>query len=210
MDPRRILEEAAQRRIACEIQPRGSGWHRASIVRVEKGGVVLTTPDLRLAGGEDVRVWLGLEGRHYTFEASVIRAGVPVPDRSQDGLLLGFIDSWKDARPDATTLDGRLVELIPPNGPAISLLHPPAQLVALAVDGLSFTVPDGFKLIFVESGTVMVRLGVPGREAMDVEARVSDLAAGEGYRLYGLRFEQVEDPKAHQEIVAALGRVVPQ
>ena len=73
-----------------------------------------------------------------------------------------------------------------------------------------FTVPDGFKLIFVESGTVTVRLGIPGREAMDVEARVGDLAAGEGYRLYGLRFEKVEDPTAHQEIVAALGSVLPQ
>jgi hypothetical protein len=204
MDPRRILEEAAQRRVACEIQPRGAGWRRGSVVRVEKGGVVLIAPDLRLAGGEDVRVWLGLEGRHYTFEASVIRAGVPVPDRSQDGLLLGFIDRWKEARSDATTSDGRMVELIPPNGPAISLLRPPAQLVELEVDGLCFSVPDGFKLIFVESGTVMVRLGVPGREAMDVEARVGDLSAGEGYRLYGLRFEQVEDPVAHQEIVAAL------
>ena len=43
-----------------------------------------------------------------------------------------------------------------------------------------------------------------GLEAMDVRARVGDLSAGEGYRLYGLRFEQVEDPAAHQEIVAAL------
>jgi len=210
MDPRRILEEAAQRRIACEIQLRNGGWERGGVVRVEQAGVVLTAPGLRLVGGEDVRIWLGFEGRHYTFAASVIRAGVPVPDRSQDGLLLGFISDWKEARADATTTDGRLVELIPPNGPAISLMAPPAQLVDLAVDGLSFTVPDGFKLIFVESGTVTVRLGVPGREAMDVEARVGDLAAGEGYRLYGLRFEKVEDPTAHQEIVAALGAVIPQ
>jgi len=210
MDPRRILEEAAQRRIACELQPRGEGWKRAGVVRVEKGGLVLTAQDVRFVGGEDVRVWLGIEGRHYTFEASVIRVGVPVPDRSQAGLLLGFIDGWKEARPDATTTDGRLVELIPPNGPAISLLNPPAQLVELAVDGLSFSVPEGFKLIFVESGTVTVRLGVAGREAMDVEARVGDLSAGEGYRLYGLRFEQVEDPTAHQEIVAALEAFLPQ
>jgi hypothetical protein len=210
MDPRRILEEAAQRRVACEIQLRNGGWQRGSVVRVEKSGVVLTAPDLRLAGGEDVRIWLGLEGRHYTFEASVIRAGVPVPDRSQDGLLLGFIDGWKEATADATTTNGHLVELIPPNGPAISLMSPPAVLVELAVDGLSFTVPEGFKLIFVESGTVMVRLGIPGREAMDVEARVGALSAGEGYRLYGLRFERVEDPKAHQEIVAAIGAALPQ
>jgi hypothetical protein len=210
MDPRRILEEAAQRRSACEIQLRNGVWRRGCVVRVEKSGVVLTAPELRLVGGEDLRIWLGFEGRHYTFEASVIRAGVPVPDRSQDGILLGFIDGWKEARADATTTDGRLVELIPPNGPAISLSSPPAQLVELAVDGLSFTVPDGFKLIFVESGIVTVRLGVPGREAIDVQARVGDLSAGEGYRLYGLRFEQVEDTKAHQEIVAELSAGMPQ
>lgn len=210
MDPRRILEEAAQRRTACEIQLRNGGWERGSVVGVERSGVVLTAPNLRLVGGEDVRIWLGFEGRHYTFAASVIRAGVPVPDRSQNGLLLGFIDDWKEAKPDAASTNGHMVELVPPNGPAISLMEPPAQLVELVVDGLSFTVPDGFKLIFVESGTVTVRLSVPGREAVDIEARVGDLAAGEGYRLYGLRFEKVDDPTAHQEMVAALSALLPQ
>jgi len=204
MDPRRILEEAAQRRTGCELQPRGGGWGRATLVRVERSGLVIQAPGFRFLGGEDVRIWLGVDDRHYTFEASVIRAGVPVPDRSQDGVLLGFISGWSEAKPESPSADGRLVELIPPNGPAISLLEPPAQIVELAVDGLSFTVPDSFKLIFVESGTVIVRLGVSGQEAQDVRARVGDLAAGEGYRIYGLRFEQVEDPTAHQEIVAAL------
>ena len=204
MDPRRILEEAAQRRSGCEVQPRGGGWGRATVVRVERGGLVLHAPGFRFVGCEDVRVWLGIDGRYYTFEASVIRAGAPVPDRTQDGVLLGFINEWSEALAEAPSADGRLVELIPPNGPAISLLQPPAQVVELAVDGLSFTVPNSFKLIFVESGSVTVRLGVSGLEAMDVCARVGDLSAGEGYRLYGLRFEQVEDPTAHQEIVAAL------
>ena len=38
MDPRRILEEAAQHRQACEIQVRGEGWIRGQVVRVERGG----------------------------------------------------------------------------------------------------------------------------------------------------------------------------
>jgi len=204
MDPRRILEEAAQRRIECELRQRVGGWGRARVVRVERGGLVLLVPGLRFAGGEDIRVWLGYDGRHFTFSASVIRAGVPVPDRSQDGLLIGFIDGWTEASGQPPSADGRLIELIPPNGPAISLLTPPAQVVELAVDGLSFTVPDDFKLIFVQSGTIIVRLGISGKEAMDIQARVGDLSTGEGYRLYGLQFEQVEDPGAHQEIVAAL------
>jgi hypothetical protein len=205
MDPRRILEEAAQRRTPCELQPRGAGWSRGTLVRVERGGLVLSVSGVRFVGGEDVRVWLGVDGKNYTFEASVIRAGAPIPDRSQNGILLGFINGWAEAQPIAPSADGRLVELIPHNGPSISLLEPPAQVVELAVDGLSFTVPDSFKLIFVESGSVTVRLGIRGKEAMDVVARVGEVVTGEGYRLYGLRFEQVEDPVAHQEIVAALG-----
>jgi hypothetical protein len=105
---------------------------------------------------------------------------------------------------DARGTNGKLLELVPPNGPAISLLDPPVRLVELAVDCLSFTVPDSFKLIFVESGTITVRLGVPGREAIDLSARVGDLSTGEGYRLYGLNFEEVEDREAHREVVSLL------
>ena len=129
MDPRRILEEAAQHRQACEIQVRGEGWIRGVVVRVERGGLVLTTADRRFIGGEDLRVWLSFESKYYTFQASVIRAGVPVPERSQDGLLLGFIDNWAeaDSRSGGSAPEHK-VELVPANGPAISLLQDPVRL----------------------------------------------------------------------------------
>ena len=207
MDPRRILEEAAQHRQACEIQVRGEGWIRGQVVRVERGGLVVTAADRRFVGGEDARIWLAVESKYYTFQASVIRAGVPVPERSQHGLLLGFINNWSESearseQPAASA--GQIVQLIPSNGPAISLLTEPVRLVELAIDGLSFSVPDDFKLIFVESGEITIRLGVAGEEPMDVHARVADLSAGEGYRLYGLRFEGVDDAERHRTLIDAL------
>jgi hypothetical protein len=207
MDPRRILEEAAQHRQTCEIQVRGEGWIRGQVVRVERGGLVLTAQDRRFVGGEDLRVWLALDSKYYTFHASVIRSGVPVPERSQDGLLLGFIDNWTISDSDAEQrTKGHTVELVPANGPPISLLDAPVRLVELAIDGLSFSVPDEFKLIFVESGAITVRLGVQGTAPIDIQARVGDLSAGEGYRLYGLYFEGVEDADRHRSLVDELTR----
>lgn len=203
-DPRRILEEAAQRRLPCELLLRRGGWARGMLLRVEKGGVVIGVPGRRFAGGEDVRVWLALDDVPYTFEASVIRTGVPVPDRSQDGLLLGFIDGWTEGPAAAAGAQGRVVEILPPNGPAVSLLRPPAQLVELSLDGLAFTVPADFKLIFVENGTVGLRLGAPGLPLVEGSARVQTLAPGEGYLLYGLRFEDTGDPAAHRRVVETL------
>jgi hypothetical protein len=205
MDPRRILEEAAEHRQACEIQVRGEGWVRGVVIRVERGGLIVTAADRRFVGGEDLRIWLAFESKFYRFQASVIRVGVPVPGRGQDGLLLGFIDNWAEA--EARGGDGdHQVDLLPANGPAISLLKAPVRLVDLAIDGLSFSVPDDFKLIFVESGAITVRLGAGGTEPIEVAARVGDLSAGEGYRLYGLYFEGVEDPEKHRDLVERLGQ----
>lgn len=210
MDPRRILEEAAQHRQTCEIQVRGEGWIRGQIIRVERGGLVITAADRRFVGGEDARIWLAVESKYYTFQASVIRSGVPVPERSQNGLLLGFIDNWAESesrspesKPESSS--GQMVELVPSNGPAISLLQDPVRLVDLAIDGLSFSVPDDFKLIFVESGSITIRMGLTGSDAVEVHARVADLSAGEGYRLYGLRFEGVDDPDRLRHLIDAIG-----
>ena len=130
------------------------------------------------------------------------RTSTAIPDRSQDGLLLGFIDRWTEG-PAAATSD-RTVDLLPSAGPPVPLLAPPAQLVELSLDGLAFTVPADFKLIFVENGVVGVRLGAPGLAAVEVAARVQTLAPGEGYLLYGLTFVEVHDPEAHRRVIEAL------
>lgn len=206
-DPRRILEEAAQQRAAVEILPRSGGLVQGRVVRIEKGGVVVTAPARRFLGGEDVRVWLATGNQAWTFEASVIRAGVPVPDRSQDGVLLGFIDRFAEGGAGARS-GGRTIELVPPSGPPISLLLEPARVVHLAVDGITFTLPSSSKLFWVEQGKVAIRLGMMGAEPVVVAGRIRTLAPEEGYLLYDLVFEKVEDPVAHRVLIEGLNRTL--
>lgn len=204
-DPRRTLEEAASRRLSCEILSREGECTQGILVRTERSGVVMTVPTLRFSGGEDVRVWFSMDGQPYTFEASVIRVGVPVPDRTQDGLLVGFIDRWIEGDLTATTT-GKVVEILPPSGPSISLLSPPMRLVEITVSGLSFVVPLDFKLIFVESGALRVRLGTPSTGTEEISARVRSLAQGEDYILYHLQLDEVADADLHRIIIDGLGR----
>jgi len=204
-DPRRTLQEAATRRVSCEILSRDGSCAQGTVVRVERGGIVLTTASRRFAGGEDVRIWLSMDGQPYTFEASVIRTGVPVPDRTQDGLLIGFIDRWTEGTAGAAGED-RIVEVLPPNGPPISLLLPPAQLVEVTLSGLSFVVPLAFKLVFVESGAQQVRLGIAGVPVQEVSAHVRALAQGEDYLLYHLQIDEIPDPDVYRIIIDGLAR----
>jgi hypothetical protein len=146
-------------------------------------------------------VWFTVDGRAWSFEASVIRSGVPVPDRSQDGLMIGFIARWVEGAA-AGGAAGRVLELLPPNGPPISLLGGEPRLLHIAIDGLSFTMPARGKLVFVESGTVQVRLGIPAR------APVLALASEESYLIYDLSFEDVDDPDAHRHVVEGLASTV--
>jgi len=172
------------------------------MVRLERGGVVLTVPTHRFSGGEDIRVWFSIDGVPYTFEASVIRAGVPVPDRTQDGILVGFIDRWASQVQESES--GRVIEMLPPSGPPISLMGSPGRVVSLTVNGLSFAVPVGFKLVFVENADVVVRLGLPSTSDEHVSARVQTLSRGEDFFLYHLQFREVEDPDLHRVIVDGL------
>ncbi len=211
-DPRRILEQAAEHRVACEILPRTGGWASGQILRVERGGVVIHAPDLKLGGGEDVRCWFSYDGISYTFEASVIRAGVPVPDRSQHGFLLGFLDGWAtgEAPPvRPSPADGGLDLLVlPPNGPGVSLLAGPARLLEVSVDGVTFTLPKDHTLVFVEGGSTRLRFLAPGEAPHDVDARVATLVPGEGCLIYTVAVCGVQDPEPHRRVVAVLQRAL--
>lgn len=204
-DPRRVFERAAEARVPVEILPRGGGWRRGELVRVERGGVVLRLPGLgggggpALIGGTDVRCWLTVEGRPFTFEASVLRVGVPVPDRSQDGVLLGFIDGFRPADRDAAAL---VLEVLPPNGRPVSLVGGAARLVDLAPDEWTVSTPLDFPIVFVEQGEVRLRLGVPERAPVEVGARVGALSRGQGHLLYSLRIVQVPDGDRYRALVA--------
>ncbi len=207
-DPRRILEQAAERRVACEILPRSGGWSRGQVVRVEPGGVVVHAPGLRLAGGEDLRCWFSLDGTPRSFEASVIRTGVQVPDRSQFGALLGFIDGWTAGGQPAPGDHGLDLRIVPPNGPGISLIHGPGRLVELGVAELSFTLPSDHILVFVEGTRTQLSLGIPGDPVQQVDALVRSVLAGETHMLYHLEIVGIDDPEAYRHVVAALQRAI--
>jgi len=206
LDPRRLLQQAAEQRVSCELLPRGGRWLSARVVRVEKSGVVLHCPGTRLVGGEDVRVWLRIDDAVYTFGASVLRAGVPVPDRSQHGLLLGFIEGFglTSAAGESGEGGGRSLELVPPSGPPVSLLEAPIRLVELTIRGLSFTVPEDFRLVFVQGGTVGIALAHPDGGKVHAEAVVDELVRGEGYLLYVMRFVSVDAPDRMPGVLGAL------
>jgi hypothetical protein len=204
-DPRRVLEAAAEQRLPCEVLPRNGSWRRARVIRVERGGIVLTVAGDPLLGGTDVRCWLAVDGKTWTFEASVLRAGVPVPDRSQQGVLLGFLDHFVRAEAQAGALQ---LDVLPPNGRAISLVEGAAHIVDLSPSELTITAPNEFNLIFVEGGAVRLRLGLPGRAPMEVGARVRALSRGDGHLLYRIGIEAVEDPERYRELVDGLRRAL--
>jgi hypothetical protein len=172
---------------------------------VDKAGVVVVVPGLGLSGGEDVRVWFSMEEQPRSFEAAVLRAGVPVPDRSQDGLMLGFIDGWKSEAAVDMPIDGAQLKVMPPNGRGLDLLGADSRLVEISASEMAFTVPQDVALKFVEGGSVQVIYREGGAQHR-VSGTIRKLAPGEGHFLYALRFDAVENEKAHLEAIESLQR----
>ena len=200
-DPRRILEAAAESRCAVEVLPRGAAVMRGQVVRVERGGLVLSVSGSPPSAGTDLRCWLSVEGESWTFEASVLRSGVAVPDRSQGGVLLGFIDGWRKSEAAA---GGLVLEALPPTGGPVSLTQGEVRLVDLHPDEWLVSAPSAFPLVFVEGGALRLRLGVPDRAPMEVGAEVRELTRSHGHLLYRFGITAVENPERYGEIVAAL------
>lgn len=204
-DPRSILDDAARSRIACQILPRGGEWSAGHFVRVDKAGVVVVAPELNLSGGEDVRVWFSMEDEPRSFEAAVLRAGVPVPDRSQDGLMLGFIDGWKSEAIQKIKAGDTHLKVLPANGQGLNLIGGDARLVEITTSEMAFAVPQRVALKFVEGGSVWVHYK-EGAAEHSVSGTIRKLAPVEGHFLYALHFDAVENEKGHLETVEALQR----
>lgn len=207
-DPRRILERAAEGRMSCEILPRSGGWFRGQFLRVERGGVVLLAPGMKLSTGEDVRCWFTCDGVPTTFEASVIRTAVPVPDRSQDGFLLGFLDGWSQGEPGQDADRGLDLAILPPNGAEVSVVHGPGRLVEITFESATFTLPVDYTLVFVTGSAVRLLCRVPGEESLELGGRVENLVRGEGYLLYTVTVTSVDDPELFRRVVDILSRAV--
>ena len=68
----------------------------------------------------------------------------------------------------------------------------------------TITAPTEFNLIFVEGGTVRLRIGLPDRAPMELGARVRGLSRGDGHILYRLGVQGVDDSERYREIVDKL------
>ena len=204
-DPRRILEAAADARVSVDVLPRAGSALRGQVVRVEKGGVVLAIASAPPAAGTDLRCWFSVDGVAWTFEASVLRAGVPVPDRSQGGVLLGYLDGFRRAEGSGSRL---ILEALPPTGGAVSLVEGEFRIVDLHPDEWTVSAPNGFRLVFVEGGSLRLRLGTPDRPPMEVAAEVRELTHGHGHLLYRLGIDAAEDPDRYADLIAAIRKLL--
>lgn len=206
-DPRELLDEAARRRSPCQVMLRGGGWTRGQLVRVDKVGVLLTAPELGLVGGEDVRVWFQLDEHPYTFDASVLRAGVPVPDRSPHGVILGYIAGFgKAVQPEQ--LDAPQVTVLPPEGRGVDLVGGGARLVEASPEEITFAVPQDERLKFVEGGRVRLRFHRPGQVDHVVAGRVRRVVPADQHYLYAVRFDGTDDARAHLDAIELVRRLL--
>ena len=206
--PKAILDAAARDRAACQVRVRKGPWTAGSFVRVDTAGVILKAPGLTLMGGEDVQVWFQHDARACSFDASVLRCGVPVPDRSAAGLLLGFIDAFTDGAP-ATSTEGPALalEILPPNGRGVDLFGEGCRVLDLGVDELTFSVSRDEALKFVEGGRIRVRFRGVGDDLV-ATGRVHALSSTDGHYLYGVTFEEVAE--RHVDVLEAFRqRVTP-
>ncbi len=201
LDPRSLLERAAEQRLPCELMPRAhTEWARATVERVERGGVVVRGAE-GLVSGADVRCWIRVDGIPYAFDASVVRTAVPVSDRSESGVMLGFIDHWEVAERAPQAL---AIEALPPTGGPVSLLGGAIQIVELEPNVWTVTTPADAPLIFVEGGSLRLRLSPEEGPAMEITARVRRLTHGSGHLLYALAIQQVDDPDRYADLVGAV------
>ncbi len=199
-DPRLILTRAAELRVTCDLQPRQGAWQRGLVVRVEHGGVVIRMARPP-APGTDLHAWLTVEGRSWTFEASVVRVGVPVPDRSQEGVLLGYLASFREA--PAGSERRVTLELLPHTGGPLSLEGGGARIVDFTPERWLVSVPRDFPVVLAVKAEVKLRLGLSDRAPVGVEARVSGLARGEQHLVYTLDILRSDDPSRYTESLAA-------
>jgi len=205
-DPRRVLDKGAQARATCHLLPRGGSSVSGTLVRVERGGVIVSVPPRSVSNGADVRAWVPIDPDTWTFHATVVRTRLPVPDRSREGVLLGYIDRFareESAGPPGAR--GRRLDLIPLTGRGVSLLRSPARVVQLGLDGITFTLPSASKLVFVENAEMQVVLADQSAGTCAARARVRSLSRVDGALLYDVDWIDVDDPDRLRVLVRVLG-----
>ncbi len=199
-DARRVLVTAAEARAGVEVLPRGGAPSRGQVVRVERGGVVLALAGAPPSPGTDVRCWLTVDGVAFTFEASVLRSGIDVPDRSQGGVLLGFIDGWARASSEP---GGLTLAALPASGGVLGLNEGSVHAIELHPEEWLVSAPAAFPLVFVEGGRLRLRVGPGDRAPVEVGATVRAVTRAQDHILYRLAIDEVGDPERYRDALGA-------
>jgi len=201
LDPRRVLAEAVEVGSTCWLLPSGGGLVPTRPVRVEPGGLVLVAPKHPFVAGEEIRAWLDASPRGVRFEASVIRVGVPVPDRSQHGIMLGFLDRFEVER---AVPEGHL-DLLPAGGGAVSLLEPPAALLRIGLRGLVVMLPLTSRVFLIPGARVRLQVGVAGVGSVEMAGLVAGVEKAWRVWLVEISVEWVGNAETHREVVRRIG-----
>ena len=175
-----------------------------SVIRVERGGVVVAVPSRQLVSGTNVKAWVPLHPDTWFFHATVLRTRLAVPARDAEGVLLGYIERFERAADTAAAGIGRRFDLIPHTGRGISLLRPPARLVHVGLEGVTFTLPADSKLVFVENAEMQVVLADRSAGSCAATARVRSLNRVDGALLYDLAWVDVDAPDRLRVLVQVL------
>lgn len=165
---------------------------------------MVSVPSRQIASGTDVKVWVPLHPDTWFFHATVLRTRLPVPTQDAEGILLGYVDRFERAADTSATGTGRRLDLIPFTGRGISLLRPPARLVHVGLEGVTFTLPAASKLVFVENAEMQVVLADRSAGSCAATARVRSLSRVDGALLYDLEWLDVDAPDRLRVLVQVL------
>jgi hypothetical protein len=200
-DARRVLQMAAEMRTPISLSTGDDRGVLAELVRVEPGGVVVDGGDNCFPTGTDWRGWFSFGGRSYRFTASVLELGAMLPNRTQSGVLLGYIDGWSSEQ--ATTRSVTLT-VFGPGGLPLPIGKDAARCVEASPKRLAFTLPADSPVAFVEGGTVQVEICLTEQAPIGLSACVVSRVETEGHALYALVIETVSDPQSWRSLLTTL------
>ena len=171
------------------------GMRLARLRRFERGMVIITAEGRLPAVGTQLQLWLRAEGSVYVFRSSVLRIGVSVPERSQQGLALGFLSGRKMTLPTHLQLSVLL-----PDGSELLLQQNNCSGVELKTDEVLLALEPDSRLLL--SDRSRCRLEIKSTtEREQIHCRVLGvLRAGEIF-LCQLRIEDISDPEVHRRMV---------
>ncbi len=203
-DWRRRLEDAVRDRAAIQVGRAGRPLRDAVPVRGEAAALLCSVPGHDLHGGEEIVIVIVGGGEPCHLRGTVLRCGVPVPDRGSHGVLLGFLQPAAeppapDAAPPAVVL-----EALVSGGRRIALTAPPWRVVGLSAHQLQLQVPRDFSVVFPVHGALHLRIGASAAAVHGVRGRVETQSTTDTHLLYGVQLDEVEDHQAHAAVVAAV------